>query len=317
MPIRFRHVRAAALASLLTFALAACSTTTGPGGGGSTEFELELRYLGTAPTGASLAAFEAAAATIRSTITGPLGAVSIPGSFTNVSQCDASLSGFSDITRDPIQGLVIYIRVQAIDGVNGTLGSAGPCLVRGPSQDNLPALGVMRLDEADVANLQSLGRLQTVVLHEMLHVLGFGTIWTDNAVLDTAVADNARFLGVRARAACADVHNGGANCTATVPVHSADGVGSRYSHWRESLFTNELMTPFLTAGTTPFSAMTIQSLADLGYVVSTTPAQSFMVSGSFLQSALMAEEGGVAFDVAIRPRYQVSDRGELVPFRPR
>lgn len=320
MTIRFRLTYAGRLlaVALLTLVGAACSSSTGPGGGGgSATYELELRWLGTPPTGATLAAFEGAATTIRATVTGGLPAVSIPGSFTNVSQCDATLTGFDNISRDPLQGLVIYIRVQPIDGVNGTLGSAGPCLVRNAAQKNLPALGVMRLDEADVASLQSAGRLQTVVLHEMLHVLGFGTIWTDNALLDTTVLTDARFVGPGARAACAEVHGGGANCATTVPVHSADGVGSKYSHWRESLFTNELMTPFLTAGSTPFSAMTVRSLGDLGYVVSTASTQPFSVSGTFVQSAILADAPAISFDTPVRPRYQVTDRGELVPFRQR
>jgi hypothetical protein len=189
--------------------------------------------------------------------------------------------------------------------------------VRGAAQNNLPALGVMRLDEADVASLLTAGRLQTVVLHEMMHVLGFGTIWTDNAVIDTSNTADARFLGARARTACAEVHAGGANCSTTVPVHSADGAGSRFSHWRESLFTNELMTPFLTSGSTPMSAMTIQSLADLGYVVSTSTSQPFTVSGSFARASLLADEGGIVMAEPTRPRYQVTDRGELVPYRPR
>ena len=316
MTIRSRHLRTAVVAALALLG-AGCKATDPINRGPSSEFVLELRWLGTAPTGATLAAFEGAASTIRSTITGPLTGVSLPNSFDNVSQCDASLTGFPDVPRDPIPGLVIYIRVQAIDGVNGTLGSAGPCLVRGAAQNNLPALGVMRLDEADVANLLTAGRLQTVVLHEMMHVLGFGTIWTDNAVIDTSNTADARFLGSRARTACADVHAGGANCSTTVPVHSADGAGSRFSHWRESLFTNELMTPFLTAGSTPMSAMTIQSLADLGYVVSTSTAQPFTVSGSFLQASLMADESAIVMAEPTRPRYQVTDRGELVPYRPR
>lgn len=175
----------------------------------------------------------------------------------------------------------------------------------------------MRLDEADVANLLSTGRLSSVVLHEMLHVVGFGTVWFDNSLLDTTLTTDARFLGTRARAACADLHSGGTNCATTVPVHSTDGVGSRHSHWRESLFTNELMTPFLNnVATNPLSAMTIQSLGDLGYVVSTSAAQPFTVSGTMLQ-ALVAEDGRPPLRLAepMRPRFGVDVHGDLIPYR--
>lgn len=274
---------------------------------------MELRWLGTPPEDRTRQAFESAVATVRQTITGGLGSVSLPSNFTNVSQCEASLSGFPDVPRASIPGLVIYLRIQPIDGVGGTLGSAGPCLLRPESQRNLPALGVMRLDEADVANLQGVGRLSTVVLHELMHVLGFGTIWFDNAVIDTTQAADARFTGVRARAACADVHAGGAPCAVTVPVHSSDGAGSRHSHWRESFFTVELMTPFLNnVAVNPYSAMTIQSLADLGYVVSTTPAQSFTVTGSMLRSLMSPDTLPTLRDEVIRPRFALDEQGGLV-----
>ncbi len=296
--------------------VAACTAGAG-GGGGSGDFELELRYLGDAPTGATLTAFENAAASIRATITAGLTSVSIPSSFTNVSQCEESLTGFPDVPRDDIPGLVIYVRVTAIDGVGNVLGSAGPCLVRPDAQDNLPALGVMRFDEADLANLEASGRLQTVILHEMLHVLGFGTIWTDNGVLDSTNVSDPRFTGPRARAACANVHSGGANCATNVPVHAADGEGSAFSHWRESLFTNELMTPFLTAGSTPFSEMTIRSLADLGYVISVSQAQPFTVSGTALRAEPTIAEQGIRLGEPLRPRWKLDNSGDLVPYRPR
>ncbi|MBX3173847.1 MAG: hypothetical protein KF709_05510 [Gemmatimonadaceae bacterium] len=298
-------------------ALTACSSSTGGGNPQvNSDYSLELRWLGTPPTGATLAAFENAANTIRQTVTGGLQSVSLPPSFTNVSQCEASLTGFPDVPRDPIPGLVIYLRIVEIDDVGGTLGSAGPCLIRSEAQNNLPALGVMRLDSADVANLNMTGRLGAVVLHEMLHILGLGTIWFDNNLLDTTTNTNARFLGAGARAACADLHGGGANCSATVPVHSADGAGSRFSHWRESLFTNELMTPFLdNVPVNPFSAMSIRSLGDLGYVVSTTAAQSFTVSGTFLRMAGSSAEPPLAMPEPLRPRFALDNAGGLVPLR--
>lgn len=315
MMTSLRALRRLPAVAWLAFVVA-CSSGSGGGNGGDA-YELELRYLGTAPTGATLAAFENAAAKIRQTITAGLNPVSLPTDFTNVSQCEATLSGFPDVPRDPIPGLVIYVRVTAIDGVGQVLGAAGPCLVRPSSQRNLPALGVMRFDEADLANLATAGRLETVILHEMMHVLGFGTIWTDNALLDTLDGSSARFLGTRARAACADVHGGGTNCATTVPVHNADGVGSRHSHWLESLFTNELMTPFLTAGTTPFSVMSAQSLADLGYQVSTSQTAPFTVSGTLLRAAPVADDVIVRLGEPLRPRWTIDVHGDLLPYRAR
>ncbi len=57
------------------------------------------------------------------------------------------------------------VRVTEIDGVNGTLGQAGPTAIRGDSK--LPATGVMEFDSADLAKLESEGLLESVILHEM------------------------------------------------------------------------------------------------------------------------------------------------------
>ncbi len=291
-------------------------------GGDATDYVLELRWLGTPPAGATLAAFETARATLTSTIVGPVPAVLAPANF-NVSQCnpgDAHLAGFPNVTSRQLKGLVIYILVRPMDGAGGTLGSAGPCLVRGESANHLPALGVMQFDEVDVA-AQTAERLERIVLHEMLHVVGVGTIWPDLDLLIDSATTDARFIGPRARAACANVNGGGAHCADNVPVHSdtaAGAAGSSYAHWRESLFTTELMTPFLNAGGVPipFSAMTIESLGDLGYVVSALPAQAFTVTGTLLWADDGGQPGpGFVMSEPTRPVYVVDSAGRLTPFR--
>lgn len=62
--------------------------------------------------------------------------------------------------------LLIIAEIVPIDGVGNILGSAGPCLVDGL---NLPVLGVMSFDDADIDSL-SASDLQDVILHEMAHV---------------------------------------------------------------------------------------------------------------------------------------------------
>lgn len=277
------------------------------------EFVLELIWLGTPPAPEVRAAFDAAGNKIRATITGPLTAVGLPSSFKNLSDC--GLPGHPDISREHIRGVRIYAVVEPIDTVGGTLGKAGPCIIR---NNDIPALGVMRFDSWDVDALLGAGRLTRVVLHEMLHVLGFGTVWTDQFLIDKSNLNDARFTGANARAAC-QVSNGGATvCASSVPVHSADGEGSAYSHWREGVFGSELMTPFLGAGTTPYSATTIGSLKDLGYEVDFNEAETYTIPAPApaLRAGAPAQPL-VEFGEPIRPRWKIDGAGRLVPYRPR
>ena len=68
-----------------------------------------------------------------------------------------------------------FASVEPIDGVGGILGSAGPCLIR--TTGGLTLYGVMRLDSADVTTLEVAGTFDEVILHEMGHVLGIGSLW--------------------------------------------------------------------------------------------------------------------------------------------
>lgn len=308
-----RHLLLRRLAPIVLLVASAVSCGKSPTRPNS-EFELEIIWLGTEPNTTTMASFDAAANIIRATVLGPLSAVSVPESFTNLSQC--GLSGHPDVTRANINGLRIYLVVEAIDGPAGTLGSAGPCLIR---NNDIPALGVMRFDEADVANLQSGGRLRSVVLHEMLHVLGVGTVWYDDLVDTTDTPSDVRYTGGLARNACASLSGGATVCATSVPVHSADGGGSRYSHWRETVFQSELMTPFLGSGATPFSIISIQALADIGYEVGISQADPYSVpTPPGLQEGGMAlRESGLQFGEPMRPRWKLDGAGRLTPYRPR
>jgi hypothetical protein len=312
--------RLSALRRLAPLALAAtaalsCSTSKTPTGGNNSDFTLELIWLGTAPTGATLASFEGAADIVRETITGALGTVALPNDFTNLSDC--GLPGHPDIGRSNIQGLRIYLVVEPIDGASGTLGSAGPCLIR---LNNIPALGVMRFDEADVANLQAAGRLERVALHEMMHVLGLGTVWYDQFVDTLPDTTNVRYTGALARNACVNVNGGATPCATTIPIESADGPGSRYSHWRESVFQTELMTPrlgFAGSTATPFAAMSIRALEDIGYEVSTVHADAFTVPAP--AAAMLRERAAddLVLPEPMQPRWKLDGAGRRTPYRPR
>ncbi len=173
--------------------------------------------------------------------------------------CGATNGEFSGTVDD----LVIDISTTAIDGDGGVLARAGPCIVN--AVDRLPRFGVMEFDSADLSDLVASGLLDDVIVHEMTHVLGFGTVWSSlpsGSVISGAGTTDPRYQGPRGIAEWSALGGAGA-----VPVEANGGPGTADSHWRESLFANELMTGFINAGTNPLSRLTAASLADLGYLV--------------------------------------------------
>ena len=132
----------------------------------------------------------------------------------------------------------------------------------------LPVLGCMSLNSNRIQ-----GSFHALVLHEIGHVLGFGSIWNEFDFLQDFSRDDpnadAHFNGPRAIAAFDDA--GGKDYTgAKVPVEKKDG-----SHWRRSVLGDEVM-----GGGGPLSAITVQSLADLGYGVDVTQADAHTLPGA-------------------------------------
>jgi hypothetical protein len=66
--------------------------------------------------------------------------------------------------------------------------------------------------------------------------------------------------------------------SAKVPVENHGGPGTCDAHWRESVFKNELMTGFLNIGSNPLSLETVASMGDLGYLVTYSAADPYVLS---------------------------------------
>lgn len=219
-----------------TSVASANSYISGQGGNGVTsDFNIELVFEGAFST-AERAAFEMAADYLSSLITGDL----------------------------PDAGDIDDIRITAllepIDGPFGTLAFAGPTDFRFDGT-SLPTEGEMTFDTADAGVQLADGTLATTIAHEMLHALGFGTLWdflgfvtsgsTPRFTGDNAIAAyNAEFPGLASDDPLSDFG---------VPIESGGG------HWDESVFTTEVMTPLLNGASDYMSAMTVASLEDLGY----------------------------------------------------
>ncbi|GBG32852.1 Leishmanolysin [Hondaea fermentalgiana] len=157
---------------------------------------------------------------------------------------------------DVNQGLKVFATVKSIDGEGGGLGYAGVCL----TLDGQPVTGVMVLDQADLASLNEDGLLEHTIMHEIGHILGFGTIWTKQ--VKKLSSDHPLFKGKNARKAYKRLGGKGK----FVPVEGQGGSGTAGGHWDEAVFEGELMTGWLS-GRARLSSVTLGALKDLGYQV--------------------------------------------------
>ncbi len=280
-------------------------------------YNVEVRFYGPEPSAAVRTAFENARARIEAMIAADLPATKL----NSVNLTDNKVCGVPATINETVDDLIIYATVKTIDGVGKVQATSGPCLVR--STGKLPVVGKMEMDTDDLNLLNSSGRLDAVVLHEMLHVVGFGTIWDQVTPgrLGGAGGDDPRFVGPLAMSACVSA-GGKAICATGVPVENcfgiaACGTGTRDSHWLESVFRSELMTGFIEASNVPMplSLMTVQSFADLGYSVNTSIADAYKIPGTAVRLADEPESSPqVPWETIHRAGLEVSTDGELRRF---
>jgi hypothetical protein len=235
-------------------------------------FRIDLRYV-VEPSAAVRAAFENARARWEQVITGNLPAVSLTGT----GQVAANACGITHpAVNETVDDLLIFVEVVPIDGPGKILGSAGPCRIR--SASGLPVLGVIKLDADDLDLMATRGILTDVVLHEVGHVLGLGTLWSRFSLVDGAGTSDPLYTGRRAQSGFV---LGGGSALGGVPLENTGGAGTREGHWRESVLDNELMTGWVNTGSNPLSVITIGSLLDMGYEVNFGAADSYGLTGAF------------------------------------
>ncbi|WP_420011620.1 leishmanolysin-related zinc metalloendopeptidase [Tateyamaria sp.] len=217
------------------------------GGPASSSFNVTIEFVGTWST-ALQDAFTEAADYLSSIILADLP--------------DAIVNGVA------VDDISITATLQAIDGVGGTLGSAGPRVLRDDGTF-LPSTGAMTFDSEDAQNQLDIGNWETIVLHEMLHALGFGTLWSLMGLTSGSVAGgDIRFTGANAtdiyQTEFATIAGADAGSLLGIPVETDGGSGTAGGHWDEDLFGAEIMTGFVDQGGF-VSLMTIASLEDMGF----------------------------------------------------
>lgn len=202
-------------------------------------------------------------------------------------QCGPS-PAFSGVVDD----LVVFASIDEIDGNGGTVALAGPCY--DPSNPTPPPFGYMQFDRDDLDLLTASTSLETVVLHEMGHVLGIGTLWNvvDQAdvAIDPKVAPvpcydepDPRYTDANAVREWRAI----SGTTTDVPVEEGINNGTSCGHWNEfdnqpgdpanetrpDLF-DELMTGYLNP-TMRLSRITVGALDDLDYQVDYDAADDY------------------------------------------
>jgi len=246
-------------------------------------FNIGIRYVGTA-TSAQRQAFAAARLRWEEAVTADLEDGLLQ---TSADDCGTGLPAVDQNVDD----VLILVSLVPIDGEGGVLGGAGPCYIRDFEPVNtvevgdLTILGSMQFDTDDLAMLEAEGILSNVVLHEMGHVLGFGTLWEAQGLLAEPTMPpspeppnpdaDPHFTGAQGVSAFDDIGGVAYVAGAKVPVENTGGPGTADSHWRESVLDNELMTGFIGIGSSPLSIVTLASLADQGYGVDLTKADAF------------------------------------------
>ena len=247
------------------------TTTTDPT---RSNFDITFRFLGT-PTAEQQSLVRQAGARWELAITGDLPEVnaSIPAG-----QCLVASPAVSRTVDD----ILIDIEVVAIDGPGGIIGQAGPCW----TSDYMPFFGALQVDSADAAGLVSSGLFDEVVVHELAHILGLGTLWSyGRTLIDESNSSQYRFVGPAASTEWSALGGLGSG----VPIEMTGGAGTQYSHWSEATFDTELMTGWID-NTNQISRLTIGSLADLGYTVNLDAADAYSLPSAAMRTGTAALE---------------------------
>ena len=205
----------------------------------------------------------------------------------------------------------LFVMIDSIDGAGGRVASSGPCHLRvsfGGLWLSTPAAGGLILDEADIAQLESQGVLESVVTHEMAHALGFSpNVWEAYGFLRNPSLpehpDNDTHLDASLAVAAFNAAGGGGYAHGKVPLQNGAEPGISDRHWRQSVLGDELMTPYLTGDSHPLSRITLNALYEVGYEINVAMADAFTMT--------VAGVAGMAL-----PRGRVIYLGnDIAPFR--
>lgn len=172
---------------------------------------------------------------------------------------DGHLQGFSKklplFVRRQLRDIEITASSPFIDGAGGILGQAGPTRTvdygggRGPKGRRQRAISIsqeamMQFDIADLEQLRQDGDLVKVVIHEMAHALGYGSLWAANELISPDASGTVQYR--HDGYGLAEYRKESGNPFASyVPIEQQGGPGTALSHLDDDdPFFNQAATNF-------------------------------------------------------------------------
>jgi hypothetical protein len=164
-------------------------------------------------------------------------------------------------------------------------------MVRG--SDGLPTRGVATFDTGDLAAMEKDGSLGNVLIHELAHILGFGTLFSYHSLFTGNV-----YVGAAAMREYGDLLR---DAPTPVPLEDDGGPGTKNAHWDEEVFGSELLTGWIDVGLNPISRVSVGAFDDLGYEVAYDQADPYVLG----MRRLMAGPGRVLRHGCRSPEFEV------------
>lgn len=225
--------------------------------------------------------------------------------------------------RGQLTKLQITAVVDTIDGPGGILGFAGPETFvelladinlqnqNSIFQNQVATTSFMQFDLDDFPELEANGVLKDVIIHEMGHALGIGSLWEGNGLLVIDFGSRAPAPQYYGKYGLQQYRIETGNLVAPfVPVEQGGGAGTALGHWNNEGFFNTLGQPNAR------KEMMTGSLYD---VDPDDPTESLIALPRFLSRASLGSLADMGFAIAGVNSFSGSDVAKInkvpaVPF---
>ena len=263
-----RNAVARAVDNTLARSLASTQTLVSSGSG---HFSIEMRLRGTSLSGAQKAILQQAATRVAGLLTSTFQPVTLD---LPRGACDKGLPAI----HERVGRFFVFVVVKDLG--DDVYGDSTPCDLH--DKTFLPIYGAIDLNSRGL-DIQAAPELLDTMIHELLHALGVGTLWTpDERVSLSGDSDNRslvrktgqKWVYTAPRALSAYKALGGKG--SGIPLDPDQG------HWAGELFCSEILSGNagdVTDRVNPVSLITLSALEDLGYAANLSKADRYHLSG--------------------------------------